>query len=182
MSLLLYVTYCYFPHLLLFIFNMLHFPYCWCHLRNGKSTGWFILSGPELWTEKYGFCPRKQNLRRAYVGGCGHNWFAEGDEIGFPPPGDTSPQICPYPRKFVANMAGGFKAKGREHVISAKYTVLPNFNLRRNPPLQLSLWWSTSHPSQSSRSKPSSAAWKQTPSPVSAYWSAWQIITNFSSL
>jgi hypothetical protein len=47
-------------------------------------------------------------------------------------------------------------------------------------PLQLSLWWSTSHPSQSSRSKPSLAAWPQTPSPVSAYWSAWQILMNFS--
>jgi hypothetical protein len=51
---------------------------------------------------------------------------------------------------------------------------------RRNPPLQLSLWWSTSYPSQSSRSKPSSAAWQQSHSPVSAYWSAWQILMNFS--
>jgi hypothetical protein len=33
----------------------------------------------------------------------------------------------------------------------------------------------------SSRSKPSSAAWQQTPSPVSAYWSAWQIVMNFWS-
>jgi hypothetical protein len=37
------------------------------------------------------------------------------------------------------------------------------------------------HP-QSSRSKPSSAAWQQTSSPVSAYWYAWQILMNFSSL
>jgi hypothetical protein len=51
----------------------------------------------------------------------------------------------------------------------------------RNPPLQLSLWWSTPHPSQSSRSKPSPAPWQQTHSPVSAYWSAWQILMNFSS-
>jgi hypothetical protein len=36
------------------------------------------------------------------------------------------------------------------------------------------------HPSQSSSSKPSSAAWQQTPSPVSAYWSAWQILTKFA--
>jgi hypothetical protein len=47
--------------------------------------------------------------------------------------------------------------------------------------LQLSLWWPTSHPSPSSRSKLSSAAWQQTPSQVSAYWSAWQILMNFLS-
>jgi hypothetical protein len=52
--------------------------------------------------------------------------------------------------------------------------------VRRNPPLQLSLWWSTLHPSQSSRSKPSLATCQQTPSPVSAYWSAWQILMNVS--
>jgi hypothetical protein len=41
---------------------------------------------------------------------------------------------------------------------------------------RLRTYSSTSHPFQSSRSKPSSAAWQQTPSPVSAYWSDWQIL------
>jgi hypothetical protein len=48
-----------------------------------------------------------------------------------------------------------------------KGSSLPN-NHRRNPPLQLSLWYSPPHPSQSSRSKPSWGARQQTPTPVSA--------------
>jgi hypothetical protein len=67
-------------------------------------------------------------------------------------------------------------------IVDAPWYVPNSLIQWRNPPLQLSLWWSTSHPSQSSRSKPSSAAWQQTPMPVSAYWSAWQILINFCSL
>jgi hypothetical protein len=47
-------------------------------------------------------------------------------------------------------------------LIHPKGPQLP-YNQRRNPPLQLSLWWSTFHPSQLSSRKPSSAAWQQTP-------------------
>jgi hypothetical protein len=69
---------------------------------------------------------------------------------------------------------------GTSLIHSPKEPQLPYIQ-RRNPPLQLSLWWLTSHPSQSSHSEPSSAAWQQTPSPVSAYWSAWQILMKLYS-
>jgi hypothetical protein len=79
-----------------------------------------------------------------------------------------------------------FQSKVLRMIVDAPWYVhnspqLP-YSQRRNPLLQLSLWWSTSRPSQSSRSKPSLAAWQQTPSPVSAYLSAWQILVKFSSL
>jgi hypothetical protein len=48
---------------------------------------------------------------------------------------------------------------------SSEGTILPN-SQRRDPPLQLSLWRSPPHPSQSYRIKPSWAAWQQTPAPV----------------